>query len=267
MLRQPAVAGQFYPGSPAQLRSMVQGFLDPQAAPQSALLVICPHAGYIYSGATTGKVLSQVQVPRRVVVVGPNHRGSGHDAAVMSQGQWQTPLGSVDLDTALGGELLRRCSLLAEDHLAHMFEHSLEVQVPFLQMLQPELSLLPICLSLLSFSECQQIGLSLVQAIHAVGEPVLIVASTDMTHYESAQAAQKKDSQALDRILAMDPKGLFDTVCSLGITMCGVLPTTVCLVAAISLGAASARLVQYTHSGMVTGDHQQVVGYAGLIVA
>ncbi len=267
MLRQPAVAGQFYPGAPAQLKAMIQGFLDPQATAQPALLAICPHAGYVYSGATAGKVLSQVRVPRRVVLVGPNHRGAGHGAAVMSQGQWQTPLGTVELDAKLGAELLGRCSLLAEDHVAHMFEHSLEVQVPFLQMLQPELSLLPICLSFMSFSECQQIGLSLAQAIRAVGEPVLMVASTDMTHYESASAAQKKDSQALERILALDPQGLFDTVRGLGITMCGVLPTTVCLVAAISLGATQARLVQYTHSGMVSGDHQQVVGYAGLIVS
>lgn len=267
MLRQPAVAGQFYPGNAAQLRAMIQGFLDPQAAPQPALLAISPHAGYIYSGGTAGKVLSQARIPRRVVVVGPNHRGAGHGAAVMSQGQWQTPLGVVDLDADLGAQLLGRCSLLAEDAAAHMFEHSLEVQVPFLQMLQPELILLPICLSLLSFSECRQIGNSLAQAIRAVDEPVLMVASTDMTHYESASAAQKKDSQALERILALDPQGLFDTVRGLGISMCGVLPTTVCLVAALALGATSARLVEYTHSGVVSGDHQRVVGYAGLIVS
>lgn len=184
----------------------------------------------------------------------------------MSQGQWQTPLGEVELDAELGAQLLGRCSLLSEDHAAHMFEHSLEVQVPFLQMLQPELSILPICLSFLSFSECKQIGLSLAQAIRAVGEPVLMVASTDMTHYESAKAASQKDAKALERILALDPQGLFDTVRGLGITMCGVLPTTVCLVAALSLGASHARLVEYTHSGVVTGDDSQVVGYAGLIV-
>ena len=267
MLREPAVAGQFYPGTPQQLKAQVLECLDREATPQPAILAVCPHAGYIYSGATAGKVLSRVAVPRRVVVVGPNHRGMGHPAAVMSHGQWRTPLGDVPLDQELGNELLRRSSLLAEDHLAHQAEHSLEVQVPFLQVLRPDLTILPICLSFLAFSECRAIGLALAQAIRAVGEPVMLLASTDMTHYESAEIAQKKDSMALKPLLALDPQGLFDTVRGLGITMCGVLPTTVCLVAALELGAASAQLVQYTNSGMVTGDYRQVVGYAGVIIS
>lgn len=267
MLREPAVAGQFYPGTPQQLKAAVLDCLDQEATPQPAILAVCPHAGYIYSGATAGKVLSRVAIPRRVVVVGPNHRGMGHPAAVMSHGQWRTPLGSVPLDEELGNELLKRSSLLAEDHLAHQAEHSLEVQVPFLQVLQPELTILPICLSFLAYSECRAIGQALAQAIRAVEGPVLLLASTDMTHYESADVAQKKDSMALKPLLALDPQGLFDTVRGLGITMCGVLPTTVCLVAALELGASQAQLVQYTNSGMVTGDYRQVVGYAGVIVS
>ena len=218
MLRQPAVAGQFYPGSQQQLKAMLNQFLATQAEPRPAILAVCPHAGYVYSGATAGKVLGQVVVPRRVVVVGPNHRGMGHPAAVMSRGQWLTPLGRVELDAEMGADLLARCPVLAEDPQAHLLEHSLEVQVPFLQARQPSLSLLAISLSFLSYADCQRIGQALGQTIAAAGEPVLMVASTDMTHYESAEMARKKDTLALERLLALDPQGLFDTVRGLGLS-------------------------------------------------
>ena len=266
MVRQPAVAGQFYPGSSQELLATVRQCLDPEATPTPALLAVCPHAGYIYSGATAGKTLSRVTIPRRVVVVGPNHRGAGAAAAVMSQGQWLTPLGPVALDAELGQRLLAGSRLLSEDARAHQMEHSLEVQVPFLQVLQPELSLLPICLGWLDYDQCAEIGHDLATAIRGLHEPVLLLASTDMTHYESAPAARAKDSQALERVLSLDPKGLYDVVRARGISMCGVLPTTACLAAALELGAKSAELVEYTNSGAASGDFAQVVGYAGLIV-
>ncbi|MCA1989655.1 MAG: AmmeMemoRadiSam system protein B, partial [Desulfarculus sp.] len=266
MVRQPAVAGQFYPGRPQDLLAAVRQCLDPEAVPSPARLAICPHAGYIYSGPTAGKTFSRVVIPRRVIVVGPNHRGAGAAAAVMSQGQWLTPLGPVPLDAELGQRLLAGSRLLSEDARAHQMEHSLEVQVPFLQVLQPDLLLLPICLGWLDFDQCAEIGHDLAKAIAGLGEPVLMVASTDMTHYESAAAARAKDSQALERVIALDPRGLYETVRGRGISMCGVLPTTTCLAAALELGAKSAELVEYTNSGAATGDFAQVVGYAGLIV-
>ncbi len=266
MVRQPAVAGQFYPGRPQDLLAMVRQCLDPEARPTPAYLAICPHAGYVYSGPTAGKTLSRVAIPRRVIVVGPNHRGAGAAAAVMSQGQWLTPLGPVPLDAELGQRLLSGSRILSEDSRAHQMEHSLEVQVPFLQVLQPDLLLLPICLGWLDFDQCAEVGHDLAKAIAGLGEPVLLLASTDMTHYESAAAARAKDSQALERVLSLDPKGLYDLVRTRGISMCGVLPTTACLAAAIELGAASAELVEYTNSGAASGDFSQVVGYAGLIV-
>jgi AmmeMemoRadiSam system protein B len=267
MVRTPAVAGQFYPDDPAVLAAQLKAYLKPEGEPKPALLAVSPHAGYVYSGAVAGRVLSRVKVPARVVVAGPNHRGMGAQAAIMSQGAWQTPLGQVGLDQALGEQLKRETSLVEEDPQAHRLEHSLEVQVPFLQALRPDLKLLPLCLGHLSFAHCRDIGQALARAIRAQGEPVLMVASTDMTHYESAGAAKQKDSRAIERILALDPQGLYDTVRGLGISMCGVLPTTVCLVAALELGAAQAELVAYAHSGMVTGDDREVVGYAGLLVS
>lgn len=266
MLRQPAVAGQFYPADPGQLEQMVSGMLEVSPRPEEALVAVSPHAGYIYSGSVAGKVLGRVVVPPRVVVAGVNHQGLGSAAAVMGNGSWAMPLGEVPLDQALAADLLARCPLINEDPLAHQYEHSLEVQVPFLQVRQPDLRLTPLSLGHLSFEECVQVAQALAGAIAAAGEPVLMVASTDMTHYETAAEAQAKDQMAIDRMLALDPRGLYETVRGQGITMCGVLPTAVCLLAALELGASRAELVDYRHSGLVSGDNHQVVGYAGLIV-
>ncbi|MBU1452552.1 MAG: AmmeMemoRadiSam system protein B [Proteobacteria bacterium] len=266
MSRAPAVAGRFYPGRPEELKVMIQQYLDPGAQPEPALAVVCPHAGYVFSGSVAGKVFSRVAIPRRVVVLGPNHQGLGERAAVMTRGSWRTPLGDVPLDSLLGAELLARSGLVREDDLAHQYEHSLEVQVPFLQVLRPDVLLTPLCLSMLTDEQCAQLGRDLAGAIQSLGEAVLMVASTDMTHYESAQSAQAKDQLALEKVLALDPQGLYNTVASRRISMCGFLPTTVALTAALELGATSAELVAYTHSGMVTGDDDQVVAYAGLII-
>ena len=266
MVRRPAVAGTWYPGSAQGLKAMIQGFLDSEASPKPALLAVSPHAGYIYSGAVAGKVFSRVSIPRKVVVAGVNHRGAGSSAALMTQGTWETPLGSVKLDGELGQELLGRCPLLDDDPKAHQYEHSLELQVPFLQYFQNDLLLTPLALSFVSYDECLEIGRALAESIRLQAEPVLMVASTDMTHHEPAEAARQRDMKALEQILALNPKGLFETVRHLGITMCGVLPTTVCLLAAKELGASRAELVAYTNSGEATGDFRQVVGYAGLII-
>ncbi|MCF8064299.1 MAG: AmmeMemoRadiSam system protein B [Desulfarculaceae bacterium] len=266
MSRAPAVAGRFYPGQPDELESTVRQYLDPKARPQPALAVVCPHAGYVFSASVVGKVLSRVEVPRRVVVMGPNHQGLGEKAAVMTRGSWRTPLGEVPLDAELGGELLARNAMVREDDLAHQYEHSLEVQVPFLQVLRPDLLLTPLCLSMLTYEQCEQMGHDLAGAIKAMDSPVLIMASTDMTHYESAQSAKGKDKLALEQVLALNPQGLYNTVATRRISMCGFLPTTVALAAARQLGAKDAELVAYTHSGQVTGDNDQVVAYAGLII-
>ncbi len=265
MDRAPAVAGRFYPGRPQELRDMIADYLEPQVAPQKALAAVSPHAGYVFSGSVAGKVLSRVAIPRRVLVLGPNHQGMGQRVAVMTRGSWQTPLGAVPLDAELGGDIISR-GLAQEDDLAHQYEHSLEVQVPFLQCLREDLLLTPLCLSMLSFEDCQHLGQGIAGVIADCPDQVLMVASTDMTHYEPAQQAEAKDSKAIERILALDPKGLYETVIEGRISMCGVLPTTVALVAALELGATGAELVAYTNSGEVTRDFNDVVAYAGLII-
>ncbi len=267
MIRKPAVSGQFYPSNPAALEKEVRSYFDTDVKPVKALGIVSPHAGYIYSGRVAGEVFCRVEVPERVVIMGPNHRGRGTDAAVMSSGKWSMPMGDVTLDTELAGKLISSSKLVKENESAHAMEHSLEVQVPFVQAIRDDFLLTPLALGHLSLSECLKLGEALAAAIKEIKEDVLIVASSDMTHYEPHESAKEKDMDAVEHILNLDPEGLYDTVRGRGITMCGVLPVTVMLKAAIVLGAKKAELIDYKTSGETSGDYGSVVGYAGLIVS
>jgi len=267
MIRQPAVAGQFYTGNAKALRAELNEFVSSRRGEEKALGIIAPHAGYIYSGAVAGKVYGEVTVPKTVIILGPNHHGVGARAALYPEGEWVTPLGAVIIDTRLSELMKRHSSLVEEDSVAHMYEHSLEVQVPFLQFVRPDVVIVPICLGFSDFPSCVSLGNGIAEAIREYGEEVLIVASSDMTHYESAASAKAKDDEAIKEILSLDPEGLLRVCCLKGITMCGVIPSTVMLVAALGLGAKKARLVKYATSGDVTGDNRQVVAYAAFTVS
>jgi len=267
MSRIPAVANMFYPGNPEELRKQLDAFLTPASEPRKVIAAICPHAGYVYSGGVAGAVFSQIYIPDRVVILGPNHRGLGSSVALQSTGSWEMPLGTVSIDEDLAGQLLDALGDQAEDDpQAHAMEHSLEVQVPFLQMVQPDVRIVPISLSQVSYQTCDSIGRILATVIQDQADPVLIVSSTDMSHYVSGETAKAKDQLAIDRILALDPEGLYQTVANHRISMCGVIPTTIALTAAKALGASRGELIRYATSGDVTGDFSQVVGYAGLVV-
>ena len=267
MKREPAVAHKFYPGNPATLKQALDGLIPAAADKQKALAVISPHAGYIYSGAVAGETFAAVEIPQNIVVMGPNHHGYGAPVAMMEKGAWAMPLGEVPINTALARLLLAQTELIEADTLAHRFEHSLEVQVPFLQYFRPDMTLTPIVISHLPFQSCRIVGEALAAAIKQYGKPVLIVASSDMTHYESREAATAKDSLAMQQIKALDPEGLYNTVLNNKITMCGIMPTTIALIAALRLGATQARLIRYTDSGEASGDTNQVVGYAGFVIS
>lgn len=269
MPRNPAVAGQFYPATPDTLAAMVNELmpeLDP-AQRKAALAVIVPHAGYIYSGGVAGQTFAQIEIPEAVIILGPNHHGRGAPLALMRDTGWAMPMGRVAMNQVLAELILKWAPAVVADEEAHRFEHSLEVQLPFLQARQPALQIAPIVVSHLTFAECQATGQGLAQAIKEFGRPVLLVASTDMTHYEARRAATVKDHLALARITALDPRGLYETVMGRNITMCGIMPTTIVLAAALASGATKAELVSYTDSGAASGDLEQVVGYAGLIVS
>ncbi len=265
MTRQAVVADQFYPGNPAVLRQTLDTLIPAVQEKEDAFAVVSPHAGYVYSGAVAGETFARVQIPETVVILGPNHHGRG-EALALGVSDWSMPLGKVPIERTLADAVLRRSRVIVGDDTAHLYEHSLEVQVPFLQYLQEKLKIVPIVVSHVSYSVCQEAAMDLAAAIREFTAPVLIVASTDMTHYESRRSASSKDRLALERVLAMDPEGLYETVVGNRISMCGIMPTTIALLAAMELGAREAELVRYTDSGAVSGDTNQVVGYAGLII-
>jgi AmmeMemoRadiSam system protein B len=266
MIRPPAVAGQFYPGGSRELDREVRRLTRDLPEKIRAKAIIVPHAGYVYSGAVAGEVFSSVEIPDRHIVFCPNHSGMGSDAAIVTHGAWKMPWGDVPIDEDLAGRLLASSRLLTEDHLAHSMEHSLEVQLPFLRRFRESFRFVPIALGRLSPADCRAIGESAADVIRGDPSPPLLIASSDMTHYESDASARKKDRNAIARILALDPEGLDRTVRSEHITMCGVIPAMTVLFAALSLGATEAHLIRYATSGDVSGDRNQVVGYAGLAI-
>jgi AmmeMemoRadiSam system protein B len=269
-LRHPAVAGRFYPGDPDDLRAEARGYLSQASStnqtPVRALGCIAPHAGYVYSGHVAGAVFARVEVPKRCIVMCPNHTGMGRALAVMSEGAWETPLGDAPIDGELAEALKERFPALQEDSVAHRAEHAAEVELPFLLLRQPKLSFVPIALGTSQFEVLEQLGKALAEVIAAQNDPILIVASSDMNHYESDTVTRVKDHRAIERILTLDPRGLFDVVTQQDISMCGFGPAVAMLTAARQLGAKSAELVKYATSGDVSGDRDMVVGYAGVVV-
>jgi MEMO1 family protein len=265
MVRRPAVAGSFYPKKAEELRSMIRGMIDPRAQKEKALAVVSPHAGIIYSGYVAGAVYSSVLLPERFVILGPSHRGQRSVFGIMAAGTWQTPLGDVPVDPGLAESILRRSTLVRIEESAHAAEHSLEVQLPFIQFLQASFSIVPVCVSpAADYAALEELGRVLAEAIRESGTDTLIVASTDMSHYVSRETAGRKDFLAIERIRALDARGLYDVVQEEDISMCGFQPTTTAILAARELGAGRADLIRYMTSGETSGDFDQVVGYAGL---
>lgn len=265
-LRHAAVAGRFYPADRAALLEELASYLSPSEAAEPALGCIAPHAGYIYSGPVAGAVYANIKVPQRCVVLCPNHTGRGRPLAIMSSGAWQTPLGPVEIDSDLANALKQQFPLISEDSEAHRGEHAIEVQLPFLQKRSPHLSFVPIALGTGNFETLEKLGESLAGVLKAQDEEVLIVASSDMNHYESDRVTRVKDHKAIERILEMDPPGLYEVVTQEEVSMCGFGPAIAMLTAAKQLGAVSASLVKYATSGDVSGDRDMVVGYAGVVV-
>lgn len=284
-VRTPAVAGRFYPGRAEDLLREVREFTSPSKTPietdrVAAIGCVAPHAGYIYSGGVAGAVYSRLEIPERCVILCPNHTGKGRPLAIMANATWQTPLGEVAAEADMGARLLRRFPALQEDSAAHRAEHAIEVQLPFLQTLRPELKIVPIAVGTSDFAVLRGLGEALADVISDRHEKerdeedqkadrperVLIIASSDMNHYESDTITRVKDHKAIERVLALDARGLWEVVMNEDISMCGFGPTVVVLTAAKLLGATSATLVKYATSGDVSGDYNSVVGYAGIIV-
>ncbi|MFQ5685847.1 MAG: AmmeMemoRadiSam system protein B [Candidatus Scalindua sp.] len=266
MDRRPIASGSFYPGNKEELVSVLKALMDDSQEKQKALGAISPHAGYIYSGGVMGSVFSRIYVPDTVVILAPNHTGSGAPYSIWPDGCWITPLGETPTDEELVNEILNSCELVEKNESAHTNEHSAEVILPFLQYSNPQVKIAVIVIRSKNFEDLSMVGKSIGGVLKKIRPGALVVASSDMTHYESQQSVNKKDKSAIAEIVALREEGLHRVVRELDVTMCGVSPAISMLVCSKQRAATKAELTKYETSGDVTGDYDHVVGYAGVIV-
>lgn len=266
MVRPPAVAGSFYPGTRFQLEALLQKMVPGEAVAGSALAAILPHAGYIYSGRIAAETLSRVKIPQQVVLLGPNHHGQGAGFAISPAEAWETPLGNCELDGALAERLVASIPLAEFDERAHREEHSLEVLIPLLQWLNPAARIVPICIRSAALEALLEFGQTLAKCLKSEEQEILLIASSDMSHFLPIRQAREQDFMAIECILGLAPRQLYQTVRQERISMCGVAPCVSLLQAGLDLGATRAELVRYGTSADRTGDSSEVVGYAGLLI-
>lgn len=266
MRRVPAVAGKFYYDSPKMLQSQVKRYIEEGLRREKVIGIMSPHAGLMYSGAVAGAVYSRIEFPRTFILIGPNHTGLGKPLSIMASGEWEMPNGVVTVDGFLATNIMDASSQIEEDPVAHLREHSLEVQIPFMQYFSKDFSIVPIVMMLTDLDSCLEVGRAVAEAVRKTSYPTVVVASSDMTHYEPDSMARQKDKKAIDKVLALDPEGLHKVVKKERISMCGYAPTVAMLKASLLLGAKSAELVKYSTSGDTSRDYSYVVGYAGVLV-
>ena len=268
------MAGRFYPGARGELEGVVRGLLDeaapaPPAAPAPARAAVAPHAGYVYSGLTAAHVFARLAVPPLVVILAPNHSGVCHapgGVSLWAAGAFRTPLGDAAVDERFAARLVAACDLVAPDPDAHRAEHAVEVEVPFLQLRRPGVRIVPLVLAWDEWEGCRLLGAALAELVREWPEGVLLLASSDLNHYEPAAASERKDRRALEALAALDGAELLARCRRDRISMCGRAPAATVCAAARALGAERAVVVHYSHSGMVTGDDDAVVGYGGVVI-
>ena len=268
MRREAVVAGQFYASGKEALRREVEKLIDLNATREEVIGAVSPHAGYMYSGAVAGSVLSLIKPKNTYIILGPNHTGLGEALGIDKNEVWSTPLGDICINRELADAIKSNCRFVKNDSLSHAHEHSIEVQIPILQVIQESFKIVPIVVAQAGLEVYRAVGEAIAKSVKDLGmkKNVAIIASSDMTHYESSESAKKKDSVAIDVILSLDEGRLVDIVEEFDISMCGYAPTAIMLSAAKSLGAKTARLIKYQNSGDASGDYQSVVGYAGIII-
>ncbi|MDP8298835.1 MAG: AmmeMemoRadiSam system protein B [Candidatus Tantalella remota] len=265
-MRQPVVSGQFYPADPGTLSRDLDTMVPSNVGKINAVGAVVPHAGYMYSGAVAGEVYARLMPKATYVVLSPNHTGNGARFSASPE-SWMTPLGEVELDVELLENIAGNTALIEEDRVAHAREHSIEVQLPFIQKISKGSKVVPITVSWGNVEECAQLAGAITVAIAATGRNTMVIASSDMTHYESRALAGEKDAEAIEAVLELDAGKLLKVVEARNITMCGCVPTAIMLMCAKGMGAHKAELIKYADSGEVTGDTDEVVGYAGIVVS
>jgi len=269
MIRRPIVADKFYPGSKNLLEKQIRSFIK-ENTQENALACIMPHAGYVYSGAVATQTASSVKIKENIILLGPNHTGMGSAFSIMSKGKWQTPLGEIDINQSIAENLKKECPNIEEDETAHIYEHSLEVELPILQVLsKANFSIAPLVLMPADKSKYEKISQAIYNTLTKlkITDKTLIVASSDMTHYETQESAKKKDGLAIEAILNLNEDLLMERVEKYDISMCGYVPVAITIMAAKKLGAKKAKLIKYQTSGEISGDYEAVVGYAGIVIS
>ncbi len=278
-LRKPAVAGSFYAGDSKSLNRQIENCFLHKIGPGKIPLVnpkrqnniiglISPHAGYMYSGPVAANGFYKIALdgkPDTIIILGPNHRGFGEDISIMAEGKWKTPLGKLEIDTDIAENILKNSKTIKNDKKTHQYEHSIEVQLPFIQYIfGNNIKFVPICMTRQDIDTDIEIAKSICSSV--VDKNILIVASSDFTHYEPQEYAENVDKQAINAILEFNPKKLYDMIYHQNLTMCGPGPITVMLNVCKILGAKKAELLKYATSGDITGMYDQVVGYASIII-
>lgn len=264
MLREPAVAGMFYEKDVPALKKHISKYIVERKEKYKAKAIVVPHAGYIYSGSVAGAVYSSIEIPDLIIILGPNHTGAGKPISVMTDGIWRTPLGDIKINEPIANEIIKKCSVASKDIHAHLKEHSIEVQLPFLQYIKKSFSFIPIVLGDYNINNLQNLSDVVAQVVK--DKEVLLIASTDLTHYEDAESAKEKDTLVLKSIETLDEENMLKEVEDKDISMCGWMPTYVVIRAAKKLGAQKGIIIKYMNSGEVSGDYNQVVGYGGAVL-
>jgi len=263
-IRAPVVAGAFYPGDPGQLRTAVERLLVRTVEPRRVIALLVPHAGYVYSGATAGKTLASAELPERLIILCPNHTGWGTPVSCWPGGSWRTPLGEVEVDEDLAARVLEACPAVTADASAHLREHSVEVILPLLQVYLERFRIVPVTVAEQRLGTLLELGRGLAGVLREASPGAAVIVSTDMNHYEDAKTNRTKDDLALKAVTDLDPEALHEACVTRGISMCGFAPAVAALEAAVLVGADHAEIVDYAHSGQVTGDDSEVVSYAGV---
>jgi len=265
MARDPAVAGQFYPADKRALLRELEALIPDRPDKIDAIGAVVPHAGYVYSGSVAGEVYAELMPKSTYIILSPNHTGYGARFAAYRE-PWRMPLGPVDVDKYLLAAIMRNTGLIKEDPAAHVAEHSIEVQLPFIQKTAKAANIVPITVRYGNLPELREVADAIVSAVREADREAVIIASSDMTHYEPREVAKKKDQMAIQAVLDLDAEGLLNVVEENNISMCGYIPAVIMLMCANKMDAKEGKLVKYSDSGDVTGDTAGVVGYAGIIV-
>ncbi len=267
MIRNSIVSGQFYPSNRESLNKMIEAFKPKDSSKISAKGVILPHAGYIYSGKVAVVTLAKVLKKTKIIILGPNHSGLGAKFGLWAKGSWKTPYGNIEIDEELAQRILDKEGVIAEDYLAHQGEHSIEVELPILKYFFKEFKFVPIACSRANIKDYQKAASQIFEAIKNEKEDILVVVSTDLTHYEPDASARRKDRLAIDAIVNLDEENLVSQIRKENITMCGEPSVSIALGCLKKMGARKSQVILYQTSGDTSGDYSSVVGYTGMVIS